>query len=456
MRAVLRHLPLAALLALGTAMVPAGAEARMDLVTVPARDRTELTIYNSVDLTLVREERELTFSRGRNQVQFAWAGTLIDPTSVQLDLRGATELTLMDTIYPAGAQEMVIWELEAEEDTSRTIGISYFISGISWTASYTAIANPEETHLELRQFTTVRNRSGETFERAETRVVVGEVRLIHPIRALAISGLSLLMDPPTPFSGVGMTTAAAFADLGAVYDPSSHQPTHLLLADGRANFRNRSFAAEIVRAAVSEYHILAIEGEEEIRDRWSKKLPSPPISEIPFDLSYEFDTRRHGREPVKFYKFRNIADNDLGKDPLPAGVWYVETDDGRGGLRFEGRTGHDYIPIGEEAKIELGSDGLLSVEERTLSVRRTNFAFDSEGHVQSWDEEHTVVLEIGNSRGRMVPLELTHYLDAPWEFVEVSDDSYEMVDRETVRWELELQPMERREIEYTVTFERTP
>ena len=36
------------------------AEGKVDLVTLPARDTVQLTIYNSADLTLVRESRALT------------------------------------------------------------------------------------------------------------------------------------------------------------------------------------------------------------------------------------------------------------------------------------------------------------------------------------------------------------------------------------------------------------
>src|SRR5262245_62169227 len=56
----------------------------VDLSTVPARDSVQLTIYNSEDLTLVRETRKVSFKNGVNPLQFSWANTLIDPTSVQL------------------------------------------------------------------------------------------------------------------------------------------------------------------------------------------------------------------------------------------------------------------------------------------------------------------------------------------------------------------------------------
>ena len=60
------------------------AHGKVDLVTLPSRDTVQLTIYNSADLTLVRERRNLTLKKGWNWLQFMWANTLIDPTSLSL------------------------------------------------------------------------------------------------------------------------------------------------------------------------------------------------------------------------------------------------------------------------------------------------------------------------------------------------------------------------------------
>ncbi|MHC4557147.1 MAG: hypothetical protein ACYS80_07555, partial [Planctomycetota bacterium] len=57
----------------------------IELVTLPRRDKVQLTIYNSADLTLVRERRNLTLKKGWNWLQFMWANTLIDPTSLNLE-----------------------------------------------------------------------------------------------------------------------------------------------------------------------------------------------------------------------------------------------------------------------------------------------------------------------------------------------------------------------------------
>ena len=56
-------------------------QAAVDLVTLPTREGTQLTIYNSEDITMVREHRLLTVKEGVNRIQFSWANTLIDPTS---------------------------------------------------------------------------------------------------------------------------------------------------------------------------------------------------------------------------------------------------------------------------------------------------------------------------------------------------------------------------------------
>ncbi|MGB9677094.1 MAG: hypothetical protein ACPLZ9_00605, partial [Candidatus Ratteibacteria bacterium] len=55
---------------------------KIDLVSLPSREKVQLTIYNSADLTLVRDERILTLKKGENSLQFSWANTLIDPTSL--------------------------------------------------------------------------------------------------------------------------------------------------------------------------------------------------------------------------------------------------------------------------------------------------------------------------------------------------------------------------------------
>src|SRR5688572_9177923 len=74
----------AALLLAATLSLATARAENVDLSTVPKRDTVQLTIYNSEDITLVRETRVVTFKKGANPLQFSWANTLIDPSSVEL------------------------------------------------------------------------------------------------------------------------------------------------------------------------------------------------------------------------------------------------------------------------------------------------------------------------------------------------------------------------------------
>src|ERR1700753_3417231 len=136
----------------------------VDLSTVPNRDSVQLTIYNSEDLTLVRETRKVTFKKGANPLQFSWANTLIDPTSVELKfLTSADKLEVLDTTYPHDKPQMLYWNVQSEIDGQATIQITYFTSGITWTADYLAIANKDETQLGVEGFVRVSNNSGEEY-----------------------------------------------------------------------------------------------------------------------------------------------------------------------------------------------------------------------------------------------------------------------------------------------------
>jgi len=112
----------------------------IDMSTVPDRDSVQLTIYNAEDLTLVRETRRITLRRGSNQLQFSWANTLVDPTSVTLTFGSArTGVDVIDTRLPFDRPEALYWTVQSEFDGEAIASISYFTSGISWSCDYVGI-----------------------------------------------------------------------------------------------------------------------------------------------------------------------------------------------------------------------------------------------------------------------------------------------------------------------------
>src|SRR5947208_14686190 len=156
------------------------------LSTVPRRNTVQLTIYNSEDITLVRETRVVTFKKGINPLQFSWANTLIDPSSVDLKfLTSADKLDVEDTTFPHDKPQMLYWNVNSEVDGEATIQITYFTSGITWRADYIAIADKDESKLDIDGFVRITNNSGEEYENAQVRLVVGTINLVEKIAELA-------------------------------------------------------------------------------------------------------------------------------------------------------------------------------------------------------------------------------------------------------------------------------
>lgn len=419
----------AALVAATMLAFPHATPARIDLVTLPGRDATMITVYNSEDITLVREQRTLSFSEGRNQIQFSWADTLIDPTSLRLEFPGSPSLTMIEAVYPPNVSDLVVWNIDATEDTVGKVEISYFISGLTWSARYHLNVNEEETAFGLQQYTTVKNNSGEDFDNTTVRVVVGEINLVDKIADLARRGI--IKEEAMRYvmrDAFAIVPEALFADAVAMES------------------RTRREAREIVQQAISEYKLYTIDGEVDIQNGWGQRLPSSPISDVPFDLSYEIDTRQGNGAPMKVYRLRNTSSHELGIDALPEGDWYVVADDGRGGLRYEGSTTHDYIPVGDDIELNLGPDGLVLFEQKLMRQSRKGFDFDNDGNLAGWSSEDVYHLEIRNTRDREVPVKLTFNLPGSWELVSSSRDA-ETVDHRTLRWELDIPAQE------TVTIE---
>ena len=158
----------------------------VDLSTVPARDTVQLTIYNSEDLTLVRETRRITFKTGINGLQFSWANTLIDPSSVELKfLTEADKLSLLDTTFPHDKPQMLYWNVVSDGDLEAEVEISYFTSGISWSADYVFTSGADETDMKFEGYVRVTNNSGEDYKDAQVRLVVGTINLVEKIAELA-------------------------------------------------------------------------------------------------------------------------------------------------------------------------------------------------------------------------------------------------------------------------------
>ena len=416
--------------------------AKVDLVTLPAKDMTQLTIYNSADLTLVRDARSLTLKEGENKLQFSWANTLIDPTSLSMMPKAhAGEIEIADLTFPPRVQNLGLWNIESGIGGKVPVEITYLTSGLSWRAFYMGTLTEDEKTMRLQGYVVVSNNSGEDYENAQTRLIVGQVHMLDEIAELARQQY--------PYGRPGEP----------VPRPEVAAEEKMKLGLLRAQRAAVAFDAmivpkEIKKEGLSEYFLYTIEGTETIPNTWSKRLPSFDTDEIPVVNLYKFEEER-GRVVRRYLSFKNDEEHELGETPIPGGGMkvYRTVDDDRH-LSYEGTSSFKYIPVGEDVELNLGAVSDVIVEPKLMDEKTDNYRFDNKGNINGWDEIRTFQLEIKNTRDLPVKIEIKrNFHPHTWDIKNAGDAKkyYEKVDLDTVKYTLTLEPQSETTLEYELT-----
>jgi hypothetical protein len=411
--------------------------ARLNVVTLPGRDSVQLTIYNSADLTLVRETRYLTFRKGLNKLEFSWANTLIDPTSVEFRaLTHADKVEVLDVSFPPRVTNTLEWRINSDIAGEVQVEIRYFTSGISWSADYVAEASRDEKRMDLAGAVRVNNNSGEDYENAEIRLVVGVIKLVQEIADLARQGR------PGPES---MPTTLAFDRLERK-DDAVRALSGMAAGAELAAARPR----EIIKEGLSEYFLYTVEGRDTIPNGWSKRLPSFQALDLPVASYYKFEREQWGDQVVRFYRFKNDKENKLGNEPLPDGdvkAFRFVTADKL--YSFVGRTAVKYIPIGEQVEMKLGNDQEIMCKPTLMNWEKTDIHFDGNGAVTGWTIKETWQVETQNSKDIDIILDIRRNFSGDWSLA--TDAKYEKVDASKVKFIIPLKSREQQKVAYEVT-----
>jgi hypothetical protein len=386
--------------------------ANVDLTTLPRRATVQLTIYNSEDITLVRETRQITLKKGANKLQFSWAGTLIDSSSVEFrPLEHAGEIEVADTVFPGQKPQHLIWNINSQFEGQVPVEVTYFTSGLSWQMDYVAITDPEENTMQFTGHVRVSNNSGEEYENAQVRLIVGTINLVEKITELA-------QRRGIPQSQLG----DQLKDLEKeVYRSAVDRAEELSrdADDGKSIPANRPRA--IVKEGLSEYFMFTVDGTETIPNGWSKRMRAVKSENAKFDIVYRMRAYQYGPRPVRFYTWRNDDEHKLGDSPLPDGLVRVFRDTGRDGLSFLSQQQIRYVPIKAEIEVNLGPDDLVVYETIRAATERLNFHFHFVGGpqrevVDGWDERTRWTDTIRNYRAKPIKFELRRAWDGHIEY----------------------------------------
>jgi len=425
------------------AVIAGVSQAKVDLVTLPSRDTVQLTIYNSADMTLVRESRALTLKDGKNKLQFSWANTLIDPTSLEmLPKADADKIDIADLTYPPRVRNLGLWNIESGVSGKVPVEITYLTSGLNWRAFYMGTLTENEETMRLQGYVRVTNNSGEDYENAQTRLIVGKVHILDEIAELARRQYPY----GRPGEGIARPGMAPAGRVRARMEDKKE----FTLAEEDAAMRGPK---EIKKEGLSEYFLYTIEGKETIPTGWSKRLLSFDVDEVPVVNLYKYEEQRYGSSVVRFLSFKNDEEHELGDTPIPGGMLKVYRNaGGEGHLSYTGQSSFKYIPVDEDVELNLGPVANVVVEPTLMDFKTENYRFDRRGNVSGWDEVRTFKIEVKNTREIDVKVEIKrNFSTTYWKLAKSGDfDNFEPVDKDTVKFTLTLKPRSIRKYEYVL------
>ncbi|MHC4143817.1 MAG: DUF4139 domain-containing protein [Planctomycetota bacterium] len=417
----------------------------IELVTLPRRDNVQLTIYNSADLTLVREKRNLTLKQGWNWLQLMWANTLIDPTSLSLEPAAqADKVDVQQLVFPARLRELGRWLIRSEISGQVPFEVTYFTSGLSWRAFYMGTLSQDEKKMRLQGYVRVANSSGEDYDNAQTRLLVGKVNVLDRIADLAKRQYAYGRPAGRGWSddyssqwGMQVKNEADALDSSSLFSLDKK------LADLKPK--------EIKKEGLSEYFLYTIEGTETIADKWGKRLPSFDVEDIEVESLYKYDEERWGKQAIRFVSFANDDEHNLGDTPIPDGTVKIYGKAGEQGyLSYVGGTNMKYIPVDEEVELNLGPARLVKVEPKLMDFKTENHVFDNRGNIAGWDEIRTWQMEIANTRILPIEIEITRGFGTAYWTLQ-TELPYEKHDATHARFETPLQPQSKQLLSYTLT-----
>jgi hypothetical protein len=185
--------------------LPSVAMARIKLITLPVRQRVEIQLDNP-NATLVEEERIVPLVKGVNQVDFSWANTQIDPNTILFRVlpRGedgetpsvtprveekirpvvgaakapspkaeakppaasegaeAMDVKVLSVSYPPN-ENALVWQVASNRSGSARVRISYLLGNLTKSFNYRAVADHDESVLNLAQYIRLQNFANEDF-----------------------------------------------------------------------------------------------------------------------------------------------------------------------------------------------------------------------------------------------------------------------------------------------------
>ena len=352
-------------------------------------------------------------------------------------------IDIYDLTFPPRVRNLGLWHIKSGLSGKVPVEISYLTSGLSWRAFYLGTLSTDEKKMRLKGYVRVMNNSGEDYENAQVRLIVGKVHLIDQIAQLA------QQQYPYGRPGIGM-----YPESSSELRKRDVFKMKAGFMDLEEDYNGRRDQKDIVKEGLSEYFLYTIEGTETIPNGWSKRLPSFDTAGVPVVNLYKYEEERYGRGVLRFLSFKNDEEHKLGETPIPGGVIKVfRSVNKEKNLSYEGQSNFKYIPVEEDVELNLGAVQTVVVEPTLMEYRTENYRFDRWENIRGWDEIRDFKVEVKNTREIPVKVEIQRNFNTSYWKIKNNGEfgKYEKVDVDTVKYTLELGPKSQKTFNYVLT-----
>ena len=423
--------------------------AKIDLISLNNQHAVQATIYKEADLTLIKERLMLQLSEGINRIQFSWANTKIDPTSLSLHIATIEKpINILEVIYPSATKDMAIWTVAAETACNVPVDITYFISGLSWASAYTLFLSENLSTCTLINQIDITNASGQDYTHTQTRLVIGRIHLLDTI--------SRLSSKKYPYGHPLTVDKQIVREKKSAYDQAT-QMLNKPFSSSAMTLAAEAVPPEIDKAPLSEYFLYTIKGQETFQNGWTQRLESFRADHIIIDNVFRYDELRYGKKTIRFVTLKNDKKNRMGTTPLPSGKAIVFQKTGSNGqLDYIGMDHIDYIPVGKTAELNLGPSLNMRITPKILKFEKKNLTFTPNGDLIGFDEIQTCQTQFQNFTGQDVQAEYVMHIDSP-EFTidQISHpDTFKKIDHSTIAFKIRIAPHSIEQINFRVTIKR--
>lgn len=296
---------------------------------------------------------------------------------------------LPDTLY---ARPTLLWQVASERAGEHQLEVSYLTTGMSWTADYVLLLEPDESAADLTAWVTLTNQSGTRYDDATLKLVAGQLNRAAQPELLPMAAAVAMRAKPAP----------QFAEEGFF-----------------------------------EYHLYSLDRRTTVADNESKQMELLAARDIGLTKKflvvgqpawYRSRTGDLGRDlPVGvFLEVKNAEKNHLGM-PLPAGTVRVYKRDQGGAQQFAGEDRIRHTPRDETLTLKVG-DAFDVVATRT----QTDYKVLG---TKPFDAEVAFEVVLRNHKTDAITVTLREPVGGEWKVVESSHPAVS-VDARTIGFDV--------------------